>query len=217
MAAAVMGRLLRLQRGSPSFFFLRNGLRCSTSARGVQAPQQAASATALKLYLAGPDCFRTDAAEQYQRLKAMASAYGFEGVSPLDNEADVEKEGAPEAIFRANIELIDRCDVVVANVNPFRGCCVDDGTSFEIGAAFVKGKRIVCYMESANIPMKIRVARDFGHYGDFLEAMRFPHLEDFPGNTNPVNLMIAQAAKGAGGGVFTSFEQCLQFLAKDAK
>ena len=43
-------------------------------------------------------------------------------------------------IFANNIAAIDRCDVVVANLN---GITTDDGTAWEIGYAYAAGKRIV--------------------------------------------------------------------------
>merc|ERR1719460_2458370 len=119
----------------------------------------------LKLYLAGPDVFRCDVADHFDKMKQQAAKHGFEAFSPLDSEVDIHDEKITRTIFDINMDDIERCDVVVANIVPFRGSCVDDGTSFELGAAFAKGKRIVCYTPTAGTPLKERVQQDFDKYG----------------------------------------------------
>ena len=39
------------------------------------------------------------------------------------------------AIFDANIQKIDECSAVIANITPFRDPGMDAGTAFEIGYA----------------------------------------------------------------------------------
>jgi len=173
----------------------------------------------LRIYLAGPDCFRADAFEHFGRLKEQAAAFGFEAFSPLDSEVDINAADIVPTIFRINMEDIDKCDIVVANIAPFRGCLVDDGTAFELGAAFAKGKRIVCYTPTAKVPMKQRVEKDFAEHGEYLQSKAYPRTEDFPGckDPGPVNLMIVEAVKASkDGAILESYEQCLQFLAKGA-
>jgi nucleoside 2-deoxyribosyltransferase len=110
-----------------------------------------------RIYLAGPDVFRPDAAAHGACLKALCAAYGFEGLFPLDNV--IEAEGAPamaRAIREANLELIRRCDAVIANLSPFRGFEPDSGTVFEVGYAAALGKRVVGYAEDLR-PMRERL------------------------------------------------------------
>lgn len=174
----------------------------------------------LKIYLAGPDCFRADAFEHFGKMKAQASALGFEAFSPLDSEVDIHDEKITKTIFDINMQDIDKCDVVVANIAAFRGCCVDDGTSFELGAAFAKGKRIICYTPTAKVPLKERVQKDFEEHGEWLEQEKFPRTEDFPGckDPGPVNLMITEAVRAGGrGAILETYEQCLELLAEEAR
>merc|ERR1740121_1861757 len=174
---------------------------------------------AKRIYLAGPDCFRADAPEHFQRMKEQAAAFGLEAMSPLDSEVDVHAADIVPTIFKINMEDIEKCDVVVANIAPFRGCLVDDGTAFELGVAFAKGKRIVCFTPTAKEPMKQRVERDFAAHGHFLDRERFPRTEDFPGckDPGPVNLMIVEAVKASKqGAILETYEQCLEFFAKGA-
>ena len=58
-------------------------------------------------------------------------------------QVDINASDILTTIYVINVKDIDEADVVVANVEPFRGACVDDGTAFEIGMAAAKGKPLV--------------------------------------------------------------------------
>merc|ERR1719421_2695241 len=152
-------------------------------------------------------------------MKKQAEALGFEAFSPLDSEVDIHDEKITKTIFDINMQDIDKCDVVVANIAAFRGCCVDDGTSFELGAAFAKGKRIICYTPTAKVPLKARVQKDFEEHGEWLEKDKFPRTEDFPGckDPGPVNLMITEAVRAGRGAICETYEQCLELLAAEVR
>lgn len=101
-----------------------------------------------RVYLAGFDVFRRDAREHGDRLVAACAEFGFEGVYPLDTAAPADLEGPRKAawIYRANIDAIRGADIVMANVNDFRGPGEpDSGTAFEIGYAAALGKEIWAY------------------------------------------------------------------------
>lgn len=91
-----------------------------------------------RLYLAGPEVFRSDAVAEGARLKALAQAAGAEGIYPLDG--DPLHDAA--AIKRRCREMIDAADAVVANITPFRGHHMDPGTAWEIGYAEARGKPV---------------------------------------------------------------------------
>lgn len=100
------------------------------------------------VYLAGFDVFRRDALEHGARLVAACAQYGFEGVYPLDAQAPPDLDGPRQAawIYHANVEAIRAADIVMANVNDFRGPGEpDSGTAFEIGYAAALGKEIWAY------------------------------------------------------------------------
>ena len=84
------------------------------------------------VYLAGFDVFLPDAVAHGQRLKALCATYGFDGLFPLDNTAPKDLSGAALAqwIYRENVALIRRADMVMANLNVFRGAEPDSGTAF---------------------------------------------------------------------------------------
>jgi nucleoside 2-deoxyribosyltransferase len=99
------------------------------------------------IYLAGPDVFEPDALEQGERLKALCADFGLEGLFPLDNviEDFDQPHQTAEAIRKANLDLIRRADIVMANLNPFRGFEPDSGTVYEVGFAEALGKPVFSY------------------------------------------------------------------------
>lgn len=104
----------------------------------------------LRIYLAGPGVFRPDALEHGERLKELCAEFGFIGLYPLDKQVPNVIETPREQaawIYRANLELLDQADVVLADLNFFRGGEPDSGTSFEVGYAAAQGKPIFGYLE----------------------------------------------------------------------
>lgn len=103
---------------------------------------------ALKIYLAGPDVFRRDARELGLAKARICAEYGFEGFFPLDSSVDLSGLSPFDsglAIYRADIELMNRCDLIVANMTPFRGPGLDGGTAFEMGYMRAQGKPVWGY------------------------------------------------------------------------
>ena len=172
----------------------------------------------MKIYLAGPDVFRENAIEHFDGLKELCKGYGFEGLAPLDNTIDVKKKDKftnknSNLIFKANFDLIKKCDIIIANIEPFRGACIDDGTAWEIGCGFALGKKIYGYSKynTSNYSL-LDVTRDFWDLEDHSDGglcSEYPLVEDF-GNT--VNLMICDSIKDSGGSIYKTFELCLADL-----
>ena len=97
-----------------------------------------------KVYIAGFDVFYPDAGKRGSKMKMACAEHGFIGLYPLDNEAETA-----EGIFRGNCALIDQADIVIANINPFRGAEPDSGTAFEVGYACARGKKVYLYLSPA--------------------------------------------------------------------
>jgi len=92
----------------------------------------------MRVYLAGPDVFSPNALEIGREKKRICSQYGFEGVYPLDANFDVLSELVSQVeighkTFDLMVELMDSCDLVIANLTPFRGPSMDVGTAVEVG------------------------------------------------------------------------------------
>jgi nucleoside 2-deoxyribosyltransferase len=157
----------------------------------------------LKIYLAGPEVFLPDAMTVGAHRKALCLAYGFEGYFPLDNviSGDSPKEIASK-IQAANKAMIQACDVVIANLSPFRGPEPDSGTVWEVGYAQGLGKKVIAYAEDRRT-LKERT-QDFLHLGnDALSDHNGMMLEDF-GLSH--NLMFASIV------VAGSFEEALAYI-----
>lgn len=68
------------------------------------------------------------------RKKAICKKYGMEGLFPMDNTIDSTGLTLQEigfVIIRANVGLMNKADIVVANLTPFRGPSGDPGTCYE--------------------------------------------------------------------------------------
>lgn len=112
-----------------------------------------------RIYLAGPDVFRPDAAAHGRRLLALCAEHGFTGVFPLEQALPSIDSPARLArhIYEANIAKIDSCDAVLANLDFFRGAEPDSGTCFEVGYAVARGKTIIGYVpETGSLAERIR-------------------------------------------------------------
>lgn len=100
------------------------------------------------IYLAGPDVFWPNANELGSAKKKLCQQYGFSGHFPLDTELDLSGLSpfdAGLAIYRANITLMDKCDLIIANMTPFRGPSMDVGTAFEMGYITAQNKPVWGY------------------------------------------------------------------------
>jgi nucleoside 2-deoxyribosyltransferase len=154
-----------------------------------------------KIYLAGPDVFRPDAAHWAETARAICRDYGFIPLTPLDHP-----ENQAEEIFHANLGLIREADLVVANLNPFRGAEPDSGTCFEMGVALALGKTVYGYVAKKDTAAQ-RVARYQGcpplQDGDNLLDKNGLLIENFG---LPLNLMLAVPATLVEGGL----EECIR-------
>ncbi len=157
-----------------------------------------------KIYLAGFDVFRQDAIVHGKTLQQLCEHYGFVGLYPLDNAApsDLSGPGLAQWIYQANIALIEQADMVIANVNPFRGYEPDSGTVFEIGYAKALGKKVWIYTEQQ------QALRHQVPHQDGIDQEGY-WVEDFGLNTN---LMIACSVDGQA----VSFEECLKVISTNA-
>jgi nucleoside 2-deoxyribosyltransferase len=186
----------------------------------------------MKVYLAGPDVFLSDAVEVGRRKRDICAQHGLEGLFPLDSgiggsvNGDHADSGAAVSlrIFRGCMAQMEAADAVIANLTPFRGPSADPGTVYELGFMAGRGKLCAGYsnlpgsyidrVESAPTVRNgrpIRVDRDGSEVEDF-------GLAD--------NLMIVHALETFGHPILTPqvtpadrwrdlalFEQCVRWIA----
>jgi len=104
----------------------------------------------MRVYLSGPDVFFPNAIEIGHAKKEICARFGLEGVYPLDADFSGLLElshpaDVGYASFRLMVGLMDSCDLVIANMTPFRGPSMDVGTAVEIGYMHGRGKPVFGY------------------------------------------------------------------------
>jgi len=180
-----------------------------------------------KIYLAGPDIFREDAAEFADWQKEVCRAHGLDPLHPMDNnfKPDYKTLEGASHIYHADVGQMLRCDVICANMGMFRGPEPDSGTCFEIG--FIAGMNEAREKFGAQLPFR-------PIYGYVEEALNYPEairrcgLEDpenpgydvqgchiTPWESLTVNLMMEIPMHETGAFVDTGFEACIARIAKD--
>ncbi len=179
----------------------------------------------LKIYLAGPDVFLPNALEMGEKKKALCAQYGFEGLFPLDNEISNPEEtnNLGFRISQENEKLIKKCQLVVANITPFRGPSADAGTIFEIGYARAREIPVFAY-SNTKVKFKERTISFFELNPDAKTDRKGMKLEDFEMTDN---LMIDGGILASGGKIITcevpkkefytsleAFEECLKAAKK---
>ena len=144
----------------------------------------------MKVYLAGPDVFRLDAEDWAIEARALCVARGLIPLLPLDGT-----EITASGIYLANRKLLTETDVVVANLNPFRGSEPESGTCVEIGMALALGKPVIGYLDDhSQMIHRVAVRRHGEHYlcGDGLKVENFGMA---------LNLMLGVPARIIKGGL----------------
>lgn len=147
-----------------------------------------------KIYLAGPDVFEINSIELGNEYKKLCEEFDFIGLYPLDNVVNFNqtKELIAREIYLKNVELINECDIVIANLNSFRGKEPDSGTVWECGYAHALNKEVYGYMNNCDSYLK-RFPIDEKNYinGKYLDNQN-KEIENF---NLPLNLMINCSCK----------------------
>jgi nucleoside 2-deoxyribosyltransferase len=84
----------------------------------------------MNIYLAGPDVFLPDAVEIGRRKLEICARHGLTGLYPLDSGIDAAAADLSLQIFKGLEVMMERCDVIIANLTPFRGAGADPGTVY---------------------------------------------------------------------------------------
>ena len=167
----------------------------------------------MKVYLAGPDVFEQNAMEIGEEKKQLCADYGFEGVYPLDNAITdfAHDERTAFRIAAANEELMDGCDLIMANMQPWHGPSMDVGTAFEMGYMRAQKKPVFAYSDDLR-KLSERVQDHLGYdlmptITGGLVDMEHRTVETFGELTD--NLMMIHAIEASGGSLHESLEDAL--------
>jgi nucleoside 2-deoxyribosyltransferase len=179
-----------------------------------------------RVYLAGPEVFLVDAKEIGERKKALCRKYGFEGVFPLDLEVPSTGKTPREmglCISEVNERLIRSCQILIANITPFRSISADVGTAFEMGFAHALNLKVYAYTNVA-LPFTERTINAFNlsvkrgddgklrdSQGMFVEENGLTDNLMIDGcvNLSSRQLVVEQAPAGQLFTFLGSFEKCL--------
>jgi nucleoside 2-deoxyribosyltransferase len=108
---------------------------------------------AIKAYLAGPDVFLPDAHAHARRKVEICAQCNVIGLPPLNEDVQSlstrSDADAWQSIFRKDLAMMEECDIIIANLTPFRGPSADAGTLIEVGWFLGRGKPIFGYSNSA--------------------------------------------------------------------
>jgi nucleoside 2-deoxyribosyltransferase len=151
---------------------------------------------ALNAYLAGPDVFLPQARAHALRKIEICARYGIVGRTPLNQDIErlegMSDENFALAIFRKDIAMMEACDIIIANLTPFRSASADSGTLIEVGWFLGRGRPVFGYSNSAT-PFAHRSRTHVEALPDHLPGIV---VEDFG---LPDNLMIPGAVLDGGG------------------
>ena len=162
-----------------------------------------------KVYIAGPDVFEPHPVAVGERMKSITRRYGFEPLFPFDNAIPPGDPNPSLTIFRANAAMVQSADIVVANLNPFRGVEPDSGTVWEVGYALGIRKRVIGYVGSAETMVcrvLAREGRTIPMAGPYMDETGW-FIEDFG---HPLNLMLIHSIEHL---VVGGFEDAVKYLA----
>jgi len=142
-------------------------------------------------YLAGPDVFLRNAVAHAARKVEICRRFGLRGLPPLNQDVETAAN-LWQAIYEKDVAMMERCDIIIANLTPFAGASADAGTLIEVGWFLGKGKPIFGYSNTSE-SFEQRMRRQLGEgYADLgIEGF---HLPD--------NLMIVGAVQSGGCPIF---------------
>jgi nucleoside 2-deoxyribosyltransferase len=163
-----------------------------------------------KIYIAGFDVFEPNSIQIGKEYVRLCETYGFKGLYPLDNVVNFnqEKNKIAQDIYKANVNLINQCDIVIANINAFRGKEADSGTIWECGYASALGKKVYGYMNKKQTYLDTFKKDEIKIIDDVAVDLENRVIEDFD---YPINLMIACSVENI---IFGNFEDCLKEIIK---
>ncbi|MEZ5667042.1 MAG: nucleoside 2-deoxyribosyltransferase [Alphaproteobacteria bacterium] len=150
-----------------------------------------------RIYLAGPEVFLPDPMAAAAAKKAICARHGFVGVFPLDKSLDLGGLAPFEAGWRisaANEQLMRGCDLIIANMTPFRGPSMDVGTAFEMGFMRALGRLVLGYSnDGRGFAERTRACLDIAPGASDADGMA---IEEF-GMADNLMMHGAVAASGA--------------------
>jgi nucleoside 2-deoxyribosyltransferase len=113
-------------------------------------------AMTLTAYLAGPDVFLPNAVSHAAKKVEICRRFGLRGLPPLNEDIKTSVKTSNKAsnawlsIYEKDVLMMERCDIIIANLTPFGGASADAGTLIEVGWFLGKEKPIFGYSNTSD-------------------------------------------------------------------
>jgi nucleoside 2-deoxyribosyltransferase len=145
-------------------------------------------------YLAGPDVFLPNAVAHAAKKTEICRQFGVRGLPPLNEDAESGATGleAWRSIYEKDVAMMEKSDIIIANLTPFAGASADAGTLIEVGWFLGNGKPIFGYSNTPET-FECRMRKQLGPKHADLGIEGF-HLPD--------NLMVVGAVLSGGYPIF---------------
>lgn len=163
------------------------------------------------IYISGTGRYGKDAVSRFEKMKEICKKHGLDVVTPVDWAPGVEeiKTDNPYT-WAANVfdnyqQHVRNCDVIIADLNDYRGYEVNNDVGFECGMGFQLGKKLYGYMDDTS-PLIDRLPH-LGEEGEFRDHTG-SNVENF---NYPCNLMFSCSMKIFEG----EFEKIVAKVAED--
>lgn len=141
------------------------------------------------VYLASTVRYDPDAGKKLQEMKQLCQEYGYDVLTPLDRAAGEEMGENPYQLaaqqFYRFQKHVRSCDIILADLNDFRGHEPSCDVSFECGMGYQLGKKLFGYMRDTS-KMRERIP-NYGRDREYRDECG-RNAEDFD---YPINLMFA--------------------------
>ena len=165
------------------------------------------------IYLAGFERYDADGVEVFEKMKEICAEHGYEAISPLDHAPGVTDTDSENPYMKA-MNLFDRfqqhvrnCDIIIANLNDYRGYEINNDVAFECGMGFELGKKLYGYMD--NTDKLINRIPSLGADREYRDQTG-SNVEDFD---YPANLMFGSSMKIFEG----KFESIIENVIRDVE
>lgn len=163
------------------------------------------------IYISGVGRYKEDAKKYFEELKQICSKYGLKAVAPTDWVDSVKEIKTDNPyIWAANVfdnyqQHVRECDIIIADLNDYRGYEINNDVGFECGMGFQLGKKLYGHMQNT-LPLIERIP----HMGEENEYRDHTgcNVENF---NYPANLMFSCSMDIIQGG----FEDVVKKVARE--
>ena len=133
------------------------------------------------IYIAGPECFQSNAGPLLGWMRLKSETEGFAVSLPNDESlvfSDTDLRSNADAIYANCASAMNSSDVIICDLEAFRGAEPDGGSVFELGMAFARGMRLYGYTrDGRSLKAKDPEARIAGEEVVRRDGSRYPYAD----------------------------------------